>query len=356
MKMHTTLIFSLVLIYTISIEAKQTALTGFLAFCAHIAYGLDEMNKQNRQALYENITESSLIPESVRKKISGNSTESDEKDQKTAEENSEEHAKNRGFKKLAGKIPEDVKEIITFLQDTTQLEALGISMPKGILLVGPPGNGKTSIARAIAEECQASFTHASGSEFIEMYVGVGPKRIRELFEKARASLTVGKYKKAIVFIDEIDAIGGKRTMSNEGGSAEYRNTLTALLTEMDGLDQERNKNIIVIGATNTASFLDTALKRPGRFDRIVEIPMPDKESREAIIRHYMVFPKLRNHTLVDEDFSLIAERSQGLSAAELQGLVNESAIFALREQTTIMNFSHFEQGLIKVRAAKRVGS
>ncbi len=333
-----------------SLSAEKTALTSFFSFCSHIAQGLDEMNKQNREELYNNIEP--MLPETWKNKKNTDSSTTD-----TTHENKELEKQEKivGFKNLAGKIPEDVKEILLFLKDPSQLEALGISEPRGILLVGPPGNGKTSIARAIAAECEASFFSATGSEFIEMYVGVGPKRIRELFEKARNSLAKEGYKKSIIFIDEIDAIGGKRTNSNEGGSTEYRNTLTALLTEMDGLDQNKNKNIIVIAATNTASFLDGALKRPGRFDRIVEIPMPDKESREAILYHYTLYPKQRKHQLSTEDFALLAEKSHGLSAADLQSLVNEAAIFALRDKASIITSIHFEQAVKKIRENKKTG-
>ena len=333
-----------------NVSAERTTLTSFFSFCSHVAQGLDDMNKQNREELYNNIEP--MLPETWKNKKNTDNSPSDTVDGK---EDKEQQKKIIGFDNLAGKIPEDVKEILLFLKDPSQLNALGISEPRGILLVGPPGNGKTSIARAIAGECNASFFSATGSEFIEMYVGVGPKRIRELFEKARNSISSGKYNKSIIFIDEIDAIGGKRTESNEGGSTEYRNTLTALLTEMDGLDQNKNKNIIVIGATNTASFLDAALKRPGRFDRIVEIPMPDKESRQAILYHYTVSPKPRNNNLTQEDFALLAEKSYGLSAADLQALVNEAAIFALRDKVTSLTSAHFVQALKKIRDNKKAG-
>ena len=341
-------ILSFLWLYRSSLYAERTTLTSFFAFCSHIAQGLDEMNKKNREELYNDLQP--LLPETWKDK---KKTENEQLHE--PEKNKDEQEKKVDFKNLAGKIPEDVKEILLFLKDPSQLEALGISEPRGILLVGPPGNGKTSIARAIAGECNASFFSATGSEFIEMYVGVGPKRIRELFEKARDSLAKGTYKKSIIFIDEIDAIGGKRTSSNDGGATEYRNTLTALLTEMDGLDQNKNKNIIVIAATNTASFLDAALKRPGRFDRIVEIPMPDKESREAILYHYTLYPKQRKHSLNTEDFALLAEKSHGLSAADLQSLVNEAAIFALRDKASVITCMHFEQAVKKIRENKKTG-
>ena len=176
------------------------------------------------------------------------------------------------FKNLAGKIPKDVLEITEFIKDSNKFAAIGAKMPRGVLLVGPPGTGKTSIARAIAGEVEAYFVAIAASEFIEMFVGNGPRRVRELFASARAAVSSGLYKKAIIFIDELDSIGGARNAVFDAGGAEYRNTLNELLHQMDGFNLD--ESIFILGATNREQDIDPALKRAGRFDRIVEITLP----------------------------------------------------------------------------------
>lgn len=248
-----------------------------------------------------------------------------------------EKEKKRGFQNIAGFIPEDITEVVEFLRYPEKFVEIGAKMPKGLLLVGPPGTGKTSIARAIAEEANAKFFNASATEFIELYVGAGPKKIRELFDRARASGT-----RAIIFIDEIDAIGGSR--SGETNS-EYRNTLNELLNQMDGFTQ--NNFITVIGATNTPESIDAALKRPGRFDKIIFIDLPNFESRIKILTLYSQDIKYEQ-----VDFLELAKKTDGFSPAEIKNLVNEAAILAVRQKAKIVKQSHFIKGLNNLKKQK----
>lgn len=211
-------------------------------------------------------------------------------------------------------------------------------MPRGVLLVGPPGTGKTSIARAIAGEVEAYFVAIAASEFIEMFVGNGPRRVRELFASARAAVSSGLYKKAIIFIDELDSIGGARNAVFDAGGAEYRNTLNELLHQMDGFNLD--ESIFILGATNREQDIDPALKRAGRFDRIVEITLPDGESREAILKLYAQSIKCK-----DIDFASLAQQTKGMNGAQLKNLVNEAAIHAVRDGKTETMQEHFECAL-----------
>lgn len=251
---------------------------------------------------------------------------------------------NFTFKDLAGKIPEDIREIVDFLNRPERFRRVGAHIPKGVLLVGPPGTGKTSIARAIAGEANAAFFDASASSFIEVYVGVGPSRIRELFQQARDAIKAGPKKKAIIFIDELDAIGNSR---NGRTNSEYRNTLNELLNQMDGFKQD--DAILVIGATNTPDSIDPALKRPGRFDRIVEIGLPDEESRLAILKLYS--QKIRCHSEVN--LSKLVNQTRNWSAADLKNLVNEAAVRAARANATQVTEQHFDDALQHILNIKR---
>lgn len=239
------------------------------------------------------------------------------------------------FKNLAGHIPKDVLEITEFIKDNNKYAAMGAKMPRGILLVGPPGTGKTSIARAIAGECGAFFIAISASELIELFVGSGPLKVRDVFMRARNAVTSGAYKKAIIFIDELDSIGSRDGLEN----AEYRNTLNELLHQMDGFTV--NDAIFVLAATNRQGVIDPALKRAGRFDRIVEIGLPDAESREAILRLYTQSIKHQK----DIDFGYLARQSNGMSGADLKNIVNEAAISAVRLHAKETKQEHFEQVL-----------
>ena len=212
---------------------------------------------------------------------------------------------------------EELQELVEFLKNPKKFSTLGGKLPKGVLLVGPPGTGKTLLARAVAGEAGVPFFFMSGSEFDEVYVGVGAKRIRELFTAARAKAP------AIIFIDELDAVGGKR---NERDSAYAKQTLNQLLTELDGFSQDTG--VIIIAATNFPKLLDKALTRPGRFDRHVVVPLPDVRGRMQILQHHMA--KVKVETAVDP--STIARQTPGFSGAELENLVNTAAIRASRNQ------------------------
>ena len=221
-------------------------------------------------------------------------------------------------------------EFITYLKNNSFYDQHGASMPKGILLDGPPGTGKTLLAKAIAGETNSSFISASGSEFIEMFVGVGALRVRKLFEEARQKSPT------VIFIDEIDAIGKKRGRNIMTGNDESEQTLNQLRTEMDGF--RKNENITIIAATNRVDILDEALLRPGRFDRIIKIPLPDYASRIAILKLY-----LQNKN-VDPSVSIenLAKVTPGYSGAELKNLVNEACIKAARQQQLIINQEMFD--------------
>lgn len=212
---------------------------------------------------------------------------------------------------------EELQELVDFLKDPERFSALGGKLPKGVLLVGPPGTGKTLLARAIAGEAGVPYFYMSGSEFDEVYVGVGAKRVRDLFQAARAKSP------AIVFIDELDAIGGKR---REREAAYAKQTLNQLLTELDGFDQ--TSRVIIIGATNFPQSLDKALTRPGRFDRNISVPLPDVRGRIAILKHHM-----RNiRTAPDVDAAVVARQCSGFSGAELENVVNQAAVHASKNK------------------------
>ena len=227
----------------------------------------------------------------------------------------------------------ELEEIVDFLKDPTKYEALGGKLPKGVLLTGPPGTGKTLLARATAGEAGVDFFFMSGSEFDEVYVGVGAKRIRDLFSQARARAP------AIIFIDELDAIGGKR---NPKDQAYAKQTLNQLLVELDGFSQ--TSGIIIIGATNFPESLDKALTRPGRFDKIVNVDLPDVRGRASILKHHM-----EKITLADDvDPTLIARGTPGLSGAELANLVNQAAVYACQKDAVSVNMIHLEWAKDKI--------
>lgn len=249
------------------------------------------------------------------------------------------------FSNIAGTIDTDVLEITDFIKEKNKYTAMGARMPHGVLLVGPPGTGKTSLARAIAGESDAYFIALSASEFVGIYAGDGPQRVRNLFEQARLEVTSGKYKKAIIFIDELDAIGGARYEASDSASSEYRNILNELLNQMDGFIQD--DSIFVLAATNRERDIDSALKRAGRFDRIVHISLPDEKSREAILRLYARDIKHSKNI----NFPALASRTAGLSGADLKNLVNEAAIAAVRAQANETKQEHFEDVFAKLMAA-----
>lgn len=227
----------------------------------------------------------------------------------------------------------ELEEIVEFLKDPSKFTGLGGKLPKGVLLTGPPGTGKTLLARATAGEAGVPFFFMSGSEFDELYVGVGAKRVRELFTQARA------HSPAIIFIDELDAIGGKR---NPRDQAYAKQTLNQLLVELDGFSQ--TSGIIIIGATNFPESLDKALTRPGRFDKIVNVDLPDVRGRSDILRHHMKNVEIAK----DVDPTIIARGTPGLSGAELMNLVNQAAVHASQQNALAVDMTHFEWAKDKI--------
>lgn len=243
------------------------------------------------------------------------------------------------FKDVAGmdEVEEEVAEIIEFLKDPKKFEALGGKIPKGVLLMGPPGTGKTLLAKAIAGEANVPFFSISGSEFVELFVGVGASRVRDLFEQAK------KNSPCIIFIDEIDAVGRHRGLGISGGGHEEREqTLNQLLVEMDGF--ESNQGVIIIAATNRPDVLDPALLRPGRFDRRIVIPRPDLRGREEILKVHLRNIKVSK----DVDVSLIARGTPGFSGADLANLVNEAALRAARRNKSEVEMEDFDYAKDKV--------
>ncbi len=236
----------------------------------------------------------------------------------------------------AGEAKEELMEIVDFLRNPKKFTAMGAKIPKGVLLMGAPGTGKTLLAKAVAGEADVPFFHMSGSEFVEMFVGVGASRVRDLFAKAKKSAP------AIVFIDEIDAVGRRRGTGLGGGHDEREQTLNQILVEMDGFDP--NIGVIVIAATNRPDVLDPALLRPGRFDRRVVIDLPDINDREQILRvHAKDKP-------VSKDVSLrkLAERTPGFSGADLENLLNEAAILAVRRNKKQIDENEVLESIEKV--------
>jgi len=242
------------------------------------------------------------------------------------------------FADVAGvdEAKEEVTEIVDFLKDPAKFQKLGGKIPKGVLMVGPPGTGKTLLARAIAGEAKVPFFTISGSDFVEMFVGVGASRVRDMFEQAK------KHAPCIIFIDEIDAVGRHRGAGLGGGHDEREQTLNQLLVEMDGF--EGNEGIIVIAATNRPDVLDPALLRPGRFDRQVVVPLPDVRGREHILKVHM------RRVPIGDDVkpSIIARGTPGFSGADLMNLVNEAALFAARANKRVVTMEEFERAKDKI--------
>ncbi|MBR1986960.1 MAG: ATP-dependent zinc metalloprotease FtsH [Mogibacterium sp.] len=228
---------------------------------------------------------------------------------------------------------ENLQEIVDYLHDPAKYREIGASMPKGVLLVGPPGTGKTMLAKAVAGEANVPFFSMSGSEFVEMFVGMGASKVRDLFRQAKEKAP------CIVFIDEIDAIGQKRNSGNFGGNDEREQTLNQLLTEMDGF--EGNSGVIILAATNRPESLDPALTRPGRFDRRVPVELPDLKGREAILKVHASKIKTEDNI----DYLAIARMASGASGAELANIVNEAALRAVRDGRSAASQSDFEESI-----------
>ncbi len=314
--------------------------TGLVVMTMSIsAYGLTY--DQERRLLenlqdFEEVYERDLTPYGKTPKL----LKTQEKKKKSAEKKTTRSTVT--FKDVIGldAVIKEVTEIVDFLTNPKKYKAMGAELPKGILFEGPPGNGKTLIAKAIANEADCNFIYQAGSSFVEKYVGVGAERVRELFEKAR------KGKPTLIFIDEIDAIGAVNR--GDGGNEEYRQTINQLLCELDGF--ESGDDVIVIAATNHAHALDKALTRAGRFDRIVKVPAPDLKAREEILNYYL--KKLPKKYVSPDFIKRLAMRLGGLSSSDLRVLVNEAALLAVRYNATRVEERHIEAAATKVIDAR----
>lgn len=240
----------------------------------------------------------------------------------------------------------ELKEALDFLIHKNKISHYGIRPMKGVLLTGPPGTGKTLMAKAAANYTNSAFVAASGSQFVEMYVGVGAQRIRDLFREVKTLAEKNGQDSGIIFIDEIDVIGGKREGSQQ---REYDQTLNQLLTEMDGIQTEEKPRILLIAATNRKDILDPALLRPGRFDRHISVDLPDKKAREQILRIHT-----KNKPLAgDVQISKIAQETFGFSGAQLESVANEAAIYAMRDETRSITARHFAMAVDKVMMGEK---
>ncbi len=244
------------------------------------------------------------------------------------------------FDDVAGmhEVKEELEEVVAFLKQPERFRQLGAKIPRGVLLVGPPGCGKTLLARAVAGEAGVAFYYMSGSDFVEMFVGVGASRVRDLFDQAKSHLP------AIIFIDELDAVGRLRGAGLGGGHDEREQTLNALLVEMDGFDP--NDDVILLAATNRPDILDPALLRPGRFDRQIVVPMPDVKERREILDIYVE----DKHLADDVDLDMLARRSVGFSGADIENMVNEAALLAGRENKQIIEREDFDEAIERLIA------
>ncbi|TYP77718.1 AAA family ATPase [Paenibacillus methanolicus] len=252
------------------------------------------------------------------------------------------------FEEIGGqdRAKQELIEALDFLVHEEQITKMGIRPLKGILLTGPPGTGKTLLAKAAAYYTDSIYVAASGAEFVEMYVGVGASRIRDLFKEARQKAIKANKTSAVVFIDEIDVIGGKR---DGGQHREYDQTLNQLLTEMDGIHTTESPRILLIAATNRKEMLDSALLRPGRFDRHITVDLPDKKGRSHILSIHA-----RNKPLAEEtDLEKVASESFGFSGAQLESVMNEAAIYALREESDTISNRHLSMAIDKVMMGER---
>ena len=239
------------------------------------------------------------------------------------------------FNDIAGidEAKAEFEELVSFLREPERYKRVGAKIPKGALLVGPPGTGKTLLAKAIATEADVPFYSVAGSEFVEMFIGIGAARIRDLFDSAAENAP------CIIFIDEIDAVGRERGAGVGGGNDEREQTLNQLLTEMDGFKE--NKGVIVVGATNRVDILDPALLRPGRFDRQISVGLPDKKGRTAILKVHARNKRLANDVILEK----VADRTPGFSGADLANILNESAILATRYKNTIITKNYINEAI-----------
>ncbi|MGI6684792.1 MAG: AAA family ATPase [Bacillota bacterium] len=253
------------------------------------------------------------------------------------------------FDDIGGQNPakQEIQEALEFMRQLDKFKAMGIRPLKGILLTGPPGTGKTLLAKASATYTDSAFITASGSEFIEMYAGVGAQRVRNLFQLAKKLAKKLKKNSAVIFIDEIEVIGGKR--GSHSSHLEYDQTLNQLLVEMDGMKTDAELQILVMGATNRADLIDDALLRPGRFDRIINVDLPDVTGRLQILKIHSANKPLAE----DVDLSEIAKETFGFSGAQLESLCNEAAIYAMREKSKFILTRHLKEAIDKVMMGEK---
>ncbi len=256
---------------------------------------------------------------------------------------------NISFEDIGGQetAKNELSEALDFVKNSDEMKSLGIRPLKGILLNGPPGTGKTLLAKAAAQYTDSVFLSASGSEFVEMYVGVGAKRIRELFAQAKQSAKKQKKLSAVIFIDEMEVLGGKR---GNNSHQEHEQTLNELLVQMDGISSNEEVKILIIAATNRVDMLDSALLRPGRFDRLVKVDLPDKKGRVHILKLHM-----KNKPISDDvSIEKIAKDSFGFSGAQLESVTNEAAIMAMRDGSKEINSDHFHNAIEKVMMGEKL--
>jgi vesicle-fusing ATPase len=239
-------------------------------------------------------------------------------------------------------------EALEFMKNNDKIKLLGIRPLKGILLSGPPGTGKTLLAKAAAQFTNSVFLSASGSEFVEMYVGVGAQRVRKLFDQAKQAAKKLKKSSAVIFIDEIEVLGGARGQNN--GHQEHDQTLNELLVQMDGISASDEVKVLIIGATNRADMLDSALLRPGRFDRVVRVDLPDKKGRSHILKLHTRNKPLATNVTIDS----LAKDTFGFSGAQLESVTNEAAILAMREESDEITSSHFRSAIEKVMMGEKL--
>jgi vesicle-fusing ATPase len=257
---------------------------------------------------------------------------------------------NFTFDDIGGQAPakQELQEALDFVLNASRIVKMGIRPLKGILLTGPPGTGKTLMAKAAAAYTNSVFLATSGSDFIEVYAGVGAQRVRQLFKSARERAVREKKGGAIIFIDEIEVLGSKR--GTHTGHMEYEQTLNQLLVEMDGLRGDERTRVLIIGATNRDDMLDPALLRPGRFDRVVSVDLPDKAARCSILRLHC-----RNKPLAEDvDLDQVAQESFGFSGAHLESVANEAAILALREEQPVISNRNFKEAVDKVMMGEKL--
>lgn len=251
-----------------------------------------------------------------------------------------------GFKRLAGSIPPEIEDLVKMIKGEVDYKKFGLPFPKGILLAGPPGTGKTALVRALSEEAGCEFVTAKGSSFINLYVGVGADNVRKIFEEAKTKAEGNRYGKTILFIDEIDAIGSRSSSVSGGG--ETQRTIAELLAQMDGFYQD--DSVIVIAATNVPDALDPALRRAGRFDTTIEIPLPDLVKRQALLQHY-----IKNRPIASVSVAQLATKMDGFNAADIKETVNAAALLAMRAKQSKITQANLEQAIQARKNIKQQG-